>query len=366
MKRFAFVFLCSLIATIVAERMFWFWSTGVVQHVEVALFYMLPTAVVIWAIERFRVDDRSSLLLAVPLFAYVTEGVITPVLYSGGPFVPFFPVWFSAWHGVMAVGIALVGIRWLAMRRGAGALGAVSISLGAFWGLWATTLRLPENVEDPELVAENGELIVLDPTAFGRYVVVFVAVLLFGHWAIGYVWPSANASRPTLGRWSTMVVAACVAISVIGWTVAIPWALPMFVAYGGLQVWALRRHRNRAAAALERGDELNGGSPLLASLAGPVALRRLAPIALMAPAAWAVYTLVWMVDPSDLAIRVIMYSTIVVQTLVGGWLTVGALIGERHSLDRAEPKNPEKVGVVSASRQTEASGSVTVMEEPRG
>ncbi len=380
MKRFTFVFLCSLIATIVSERMFWFWSTGVRVHVEVALFYMLPTAVVLWAIERFAVDDRSSLLLAVPLFAYVTEGVITPILYTGGPFVPFFPAWFSAWHGILGIAVGIVGIRLLARRGAAAALALTSVGFGAFWGLWATTLRLPENVEDPELVAEMGALVVLDPLAFARYAATFVAILIAAHWAIGFVWPAVEGSvKPTIGRKTAIVVGAFVAIAVVGWTVAIPWALPMFVAYGGLQIVALRRHHKRASSgAAERGavdggaecdGPVPGRSPLLSSLAGHVSMRNLAPIALMAPAASGVYAVLWAIDPSDQAIRVVMYSTIAVQTLVGGWMITAALLRERAPIDGDHEKNrsfPEKNAFVSASRQTEASGSVTVMEEPRG
>ena len=110
LQHLAFVFVVSLIAAVGSERMFWFWSTGLDEHLFVSAFYSVATAVTLWAIDRYRVSTWWSLWLASPLFALVVEGVITPVTYSGGPFVPIFPAWFAFWHGVLAFGVIVVGV----------------------------------------------------------------------------------------------------------------------------------------------------------------------------------------------------------------------------------------------------------------
>ncbi|HEC10483.1 MAG TPA: hypothetical protein ENI86_13115, partial [Acidimicrobiales bacterium] len=152
----AFILLGGAITSVGSERMFWFWSSNPVDHWLTSLVYAVPFAAALWAISRYRVGGLASLILVAPLFAYVTEGVITPVMYSGGPLIPFFPAWFTFWHGF----IGLVGLWYLLhlwMVRGRRKLIlAASVGLGAFWGLWSTTLWLPENVGDPELIADNG------------------------------------------------------------------------------------------------------------------------------------------------------------------------------------------------------------------
>lgn len=325
MRTAAFVVLAATIVIIGSERMFWYWEPELVNQLVIILFYTLPVGVTLWAVRHFAVDSWWPLALATPLFAYLTEGVITPMLYSGGPFVPFFPAWFGFWHGLMSFGLLLIGLRrWLLARR-RWLIAGVSTALGLFWGAWSTTLRLPENVGDRELAADLGRpLRVLSPAAFSWYVLTFTAILAIAHLLIGYVWP--DAQPPTLdrsgsdpigqrARWTRRIVGALVIAVVTGWTIVIPWALPMFAVYVGIQWWGLRRHRATGPR-----------SNLLDQLVGHVRLRDVVPILLMAPAASGVYALLWTVDPPDALVRdVLLNATIAVQTIAGAAVTVVAL-----------------------------------------
>ena len=80
----AFLLVSGAIVGISSERFFWYWEASPVDHWVVALYYGLAAAAVLWVIERYRVNSLSSLMLAASIFAYMVEGVITPILYSGG------------------------------------------------------------------------------------------------------------------------------------------------------------------------------------------------------------------------------------------------------------------------------------------
>ncbi len=309
--RVVLVLLVASTAAVGSERMFWFWSPGLADHLVVVSVYWLPAAITLWAIARYRVSGWWSLLLATPLYALVTEGVVTPVTYSGGPFVPVFPAWFAFWHGILAFGVLVIGVRQLLMARRWRLLALVATGLGVFWGVWSTTLWLPENVEDPELLADHGgALTVLDPAAFAQYAITFTVVVALGHWLMGFVWPTAFEP----GRWSRRIVAGLASLMLVVWTFAVPWALPMFAAYAALQWWGLRRHERTAPT-----------DDLFARLAGrtpPVGLLALAP---MAAAAALVYWALWAVGPSHDILRTVMWTTIAVQAVAGGVISIIAL-----------------------------------------
>ena len=261
------------------------------------------------AIAWFRVSTAWALLLVTPLYAYVTEGVLTPVMYGGGPFVPFFPAWFAAWHGLGAI-----FVFWYCVRRWlvAGAwklISALAAGVGVFWGVWASTLRLPEQVEDPDMVADIGLLTVLGPREFAMYTALITTVLVVAHLGLDRVWPRCWSVGNRSTRSGTIVVTMLAAV----WTIVVPWALPMFVVYGLLQVRSPRRHR---AASV--------GPNLVERLAGPIDVRHLAPLLLIVPTASVAYLAVWMAGPSDLVLRVIYYGTISVQAVIGCVVTVMA------------------------------------------
>lgn len=330
-RNFAFVLVSAFIVIFGSERTFWYWSPGIGEQLGVALFYMVPVGGVLWAISRYRIGQLWTLLLAVPLLGYVVEGVITPVLYSGGPFVPFFPIWFTAWHGLLSFVVLWYLVHtWLVANRSR-ALLLVSIAYGVFWGAWSITLTLPESVNDPEVVADQGgPLEVLGPLSFTGYALTFTAMLAASHYLLGRLW--LTTYEPS--RWLRWLWVAVVGAIVVGWTVVIWWAAPMFVGYVWLQLWALRR---TAAVAT--------GPTILEQLSGPVTLRSLAPLALIPVVAAATYTLAWEADLSDLAKQVILYGTITVQTLIAAALMSlslwrAARLGSRRGPNSVELATP--------------------------
>lgn len=326
----AFWFLVSSIAVVASERVFWFWSPSVVVHVELAGFYMLPVAAALLVIGHFRVDAGRSLVLVAPVFAFAVEGVLTPIIFTG-PFLPIFPAWFAWWHGISAlIGFVFLLRAWLLAERTM-VLVAAALGIGGFWGLWSSTLWLPENVEDPELVAEMGELMVLGPAAFARYAATFTIVLIVSHLLLGFVWPDRAATHP-IAAW---VVGGLSAIAVVAWTAALPWALPMAALYLWWPWRALRRHRAGVEAAAP------AGSPgLFGQLGGRVRPLAAAPLLLIAPSAALTYAGLWAVDPSDTVLRVTMYGTIAIQAVAGGVVCILAVLRVRRSIVRAIPAAP--------------------------
>jgi len=77
--RFVFLMITGAIVSVSSERMFWYWSSNPLDHFEMALYYGAAAAAVLWVIQRFKVNSLSSLLLVAPIFAYMVEGIITPI-----------------------------------------------------------------------------------------------------------------------------------------------------------------------------------------------------------------------------------------------------------------------------------------------
>lgn len=323
LRSIAFVYLAAMIMVIGSERFFWYWSTSVTAQAEGALFYSAATAAGLALMRRYHVTDWWSLLLVTPVIAFVVEGVITPVIYSAGP-IPFFPAWFSFWHGVLAFMGLVFGLRHLVLHRPRWMTALAAAGLGLFWGLWSITLLLPENVNDEELMPHHGgSLQILDPAEFAVYAGVMTAVLLAAHAVIGFVWPKVGRSSGRTGRLDLregLVAAVCLFFAG-AWTISVPWALPMLLAYCWVQIKGLRWHRSSTTP---------DTSSLLDRLQGRPGFGALAPLALMAPAAALTYQLLWSASLSDTAIRVIMYGTIVVQALAGAVLVVMALLRARR------------------------------------
>jgi len=346
------------IVAVFAERVFWFWTTSPLTHIELSVFYGLPAGVAVLVIGRFRVDLGWSLLLVAPIFAFIVEGVLTPVIYTG-PFLPVFPAWFTWWHGIMALIVGVFMLRYWLLADRRGLLAVVSAGLGLFWGIWASTLRLPENVEDVELLTEHDELVVLGPGAFARYAITFTAILIAAHLVLGFVWPKRSGPWPMAER----VLGALVAIGVVGWTVALPWALPMFALYLVVPWRALRWHRGNGRAAGPR-----SGHDLITELQGRVRPGAAAPLALMAPAATLSYAALWSIDPSDVALRAIMYGTIAVQGVAAAVLVVIAVRRVRRDRpafdERLDPEEQPDSGSDSLRERRPARGDQGSPERP--
>ena len=307
-----FVVLSAAIVAVGSERMFWYWTTDPLSHIELSLFYAPAVGFALWAVERYRVDDAWVFLLTTPLLAYWVEGVVTPIVYSGGPFVPVFPVWFTAWHGLLSLVVLwYLFRRWLVAGRWRPLL-ATSVGVGLFWGAWSMTLTLPENLNDPDLIADHGQLQALAPLAFARYTVVFTAILAGAHYLLGRVWVrSYRPARITRWLWAAVTVGMLVV-----WTTVYPWAGPMFVVYVALQIWILRRHRARSACDRSGAEDVVGGRSLLADLHGRIPLRSLWPLAAIPAAAAPTYALLWELGLAEQVWRSWMYTVIGVQSLI--------------------------------------------------
>ena len=312
LRRLAFVLVAAAIVGVSSERIFWYWADDPRDHVVVAAVYAPGVAGVLYLIDRYRLRDLRGLLLVAPVLGYLIEGVITPVMYTGGPFVPFFPAWFAFWHGVLGIVVLLVLFRRWLLQGAWRTLLAAATAMGVFWGTWATTMWLPENLEDPELVADQGgPLQVLGPLDFTLYALAFGLILAAGHWLLGRgLWPTSfRPARATRWAWVALTVGV-----VVAWTVAIPWALPMFAGYTALQLWAMRRH---AAG--------HDDASMLARLAGPIPARALWPLAALPLAAAVTYAAWWQAVPSATFVRVVMYGIIAAQALAGAAMMVATI-----------------------------------------
>jgi hypothetical protein len=344
-RQILFAGLVAAVAIAASERMFWFWASGPEDYPIVVLMYGFALAGVIALIDRYDVRDFWGLSLVAVVVGFIVEGILTPVTYTGGPFVPFFPVWFAAWHGGLAVMLLVLFVRRLLLDDARAKLAVVATGLGAFWGLWSLTLALPENLEDPELIEmEGGPLHLLNDVEFAVYALWVSAAVAAAHYLLGRGgWMTTY--RP--GRILGTIWLALSAIALAGWTVAIPWAAPMFAVYVGGVIYILRRRQQRSAATGEA--SLDQGRSILADLAGPVRLVSLLPLAAMPVAAAAMYSLGRLVDPGVLALQILMYGTIVVQTLIAAVVIVKAVVRCWRTPNTPPPVSTEPVSVAGGS-----------------
>ena len=172
----------------------------------------------------------------------------------------------------------------------------------------------------------------LEPLAFARYAIVFTLILAGAHYLLSRVWVSSY--RPArVSRWLWV---AATAIMVGTWTLAYPWAAPMFIAYVALQIWVLRRHRDRPGTL----DEGAGGRSLLADLDGRFPLRSLWPLAAIPLVAIPTYALLWELALSEEAIRAWMYTVIAVQSLIAIGTVGYAFVRVLRSPTSSDPATP--------------------------
>ena len=300
LRRLAFVYVSALIMVVGSERMFWYYDDAdLPTFAELGAFYAIGVYALLWVMERFRTTSFWSFLLAVPVFGYVIEGVITPVLYEGGP-TPVFPAYFTGWHGLLSVVVLWYGLRGWLIRDEWRPVLLAGVLLGVLWGLQATTMWLPTNLEDATLEADSR---IRAPLDFLRYATRTTAVLVGGHWLLGHgLWVRR------LGRSRVTEVATAITIGgiVVAWSLSIPWAGPMFAVLVGAVVWVLRRHRRDAT-----------GPGTLERLDGRISVRALAMLLPMPVVAAAVYAGVYESDPGEHAITALMYAIMATAALAG-------------------------------------------------
>lgn len=303
LRLLVFCLVAAVILVVGSERIFWYWTPNPLAHLELTLFYAFPAAGAFGAIAYFRVAGRWRLLLVATVYAYLATGILTPVLYEGGV-VPALALFFIGWHGLVTFYVLLYQFRRWLLDGAWRPLLAASAAIGLLWGLWSIRLLLPENVDDPDLVADQGSpLQLLEPGAFTLYALGFTAVLALGHWLLGLVWP--RSFRPP--RWLAYIWVLLNALMLLLWSTFIPWALPLVGFYLGLQAFALFRSRpdlplGGKVSAGERTYQRHGDR-FFDELAGPIPVAALWPLVAIPIVAAPTYGLLWALDLSEETIR---------------------------------------------------------------
>ena len=303
--RVLFAALSAAILLVFSEKLYWY-VTGY-SVLDLLLGYFFPAFVLLWVVDAFRVRRPAALFLAGAVFGFVAEGMLTNTLYAGGPL---------AWHAPLSV---VFGWWWLRRELLAGrgrrlALGCAAV--GVLWGLWALAWWLPENAADVALLAQGARLGRWPVADFARHAATFTALLAAAHWLLGRGGWRATF-RPT---WVEAALLAGGLLLFFATQVlpVYPWAPLKLLALVGatLAVLAVNRRREAPGSALS-------------DLAGPVAARRLLPLALMPAAAVAVYALAAALNPSPDLIRAITaYGLVLGTAVLGGlaWLLAALIV----------------------------------------
>ena len=182
LRRLLFVVLSTTITAFFSEKAYW--HVQGYAYVELVLFYAFPVYACLWVIDTFKVQRFSALVLVSALYAFLTEGVLTMVLYEAGPLDMFMPAYFIGWHGLLSLVFGWYGLRkWLMKGQWKRVL-AFGLIFGLFWGIWAITWWLPEAFDSPVRVHPWS---IFD---FGLYAFVFSSTLALSHWLLGRgLWP---------------------------------------------------------------------------------------------------------------------------------------------------------------------------------
>jgi len=309
----AFVYLSALTMATASERVYWYLGGLTVESVlGIAVFYMIPTLAVLWALGGGPSQRMHQVILGGAIFAFAVEGILTTVIYQDGP-LPVMPALFVGWHGLLSVvGFWYLTRRWLLERKRAMLTGIAAL-VGLYWGVWTMTFTLPGAFDDLEGISH-----VMAPGEFTLYALGIGAAFAIAHWLLGYVWPKQFQPGRKGGAAIVVLLGAYFAVAVL---LFVPWApLKLAVLIGGT-LWLLRRSRGATA----------GEPSIIESLQGRVALRDTALLMAMPVAASAAYAGVWSLGLEESAVSALNVTLVVVQVLAGfvafGW---AARRGLRH------------------------------------
>ena len=146
-----FLLVLSVGAITVSVSEFWFYEVASeVSSVGILLTYGLLGYLLLVDLQRFAVGGLAGLAVSAATFGFLVEGVAVPVVYSG---LPLTIVWTSlAWHALITVGTAWIGLRWLMDRSVIGASAACA-AFGVFLGAWNSYLwNATETTEPGEII----------------------------------------------------------------------------------------------------------------------------------------------------------------------------------------------------------------------
>jgi hypothetical protein len=301
--RLLFVLLSTAVIVFFSEKAFWYPQGYVI--IELILFYAIPVYACFWAIEHFRVRRLSALVLVAALFAFLVEGVLTPVIFEVGLFDPVMPAYFIGWHGLISIIFGWYFIRkWLIHGQWQRLL-AGSVLFGLFWGVWSITYWLPESAaEFAQAAAESGANTRWTVAEFGLYALVYTLVLLGGHWLLGRgLWQTSFKMSKGENWFIGLALAGLFA------TLSLP-AAPL----GFLKLGVLLAILYLALAANRRHEH---GESILVEMAGSVKLWQTLLLLAMPLLATAVYAWATTSQLSETTIRTLLEDIPLLQTFVG-------------------------------------------------
>ncbi len=304
--RLGFVALSTAVFVFFSEKVYWYPQGYAIG--ELLLFYAFPTYACLWAVDYFQVRRLPGLLLVAALFAFLVEGVLTPVIYEAGLLDPIMPAYFVGWHGLLAVVFGwyllrkwLVNGQWKRLLVG-------SLLFGLFWGLWAIVYWLPENFEG---FANPGQWAVVD---FGLHAFTFTLLLMGAHWLLGRGGWQAQFMLSRAEKWIATAVLVFLFVTLA--FPAAPLGIFKLLFLLTLVLLPLTIHHRR---------QQETGS-IFSDLDGFVSGRYVWSLFAMPITATMVYALVTFIQPSEVAIRDIFELLPLLQLLLGGVLFLWAVV----------------------------------------
>jgi hypothetical protein len=313
LARLVFVLLSTTAMVFFSEKAYWY-----VQGYEIGgliLYYAFPVYACLWALDTFRVRRLSGVVLIGALFAFLVEGVLTPVIYEAGLLDPVMPAYFIGWHGLLSVILGWYLLRkWLVNGQWARVL-AVGTLFGLFWGTWALTFWTPESIAEFEQLAAVGEPAIPGAWPVGDFALhafTFAGMLLLAHWLLGYgLWQTSFQTGKTEKWGITLVLVALFGLIVLP---VLPFAMFKLAIMLGILYLVLRKNR----------DHEPDGS-LLDELAGPVKITHALSILAMPAGATLVYALAVFVQPSVEVLQGLLVGIPPFQSLTGAGVFLWAL-----------------------------------------
>lgn len=309
------VLVVAALLTVPSETIYWY--SGGTDYPFRVLVYLIPATAMLRAMATRPPRGWPALIICAAVYGFVTEGVLTPIVYGGFPFDPFAIAYPSlGWHALVSVVVGLVVMHRQLVHGAAHRALAVTAALGVFWGIWAASLRLPPeaDVEPASLDALVGRVSV---GVFALYAVLATAVFAVCHLMLGrYV--TQDDLVPRRWWWWTMLAigAGWFAVLVVP---AAPWAPIELTVLLWVCHWALRHTAAPAAR----------NAPAW-SFCEPVPLRRIGLLAALPAAATTTYALVVVANPSERILRIVTRDIPVgVQAIAGGGLFAWALWSAR-------------------------------------
>lgn len=328
------VVVVSALLTAFSESFYWY--PGGTDFAFRVVVYLVPTTALLWVVRTFPSRGVPIVILGGAVYGFVTEGVLTPVVYGGFPLDPFAISYTSlAWHALVSVGFGLILLHRLLARGSRLAAIATISAFGAFWGLWAMNLRLPPDA-DEELAGISALVGDVGIGTFALYTAAVTTAVALCHGLLGRVVRASDLVPRTAWTW-TMVAAggAWFAILVVP---AVPWAPLQLAALLWVCRWGLLR-------ASEGGDAVTPGAHgLLQTITETIPLSRLGMLAALPATATVTYAVLVDASLHDETVRLVFRDILIAVQTLAGWLAFGwALWRVRRDRDSGRPAPATRV-----------------------